>query len=245
MILTVNQGESLNAALEKVGFGAAVKDRRSLLIKVNLAHPPEPGHPRTDPFLLKEVLDYALEFHAQCAIAEGADGFLQQNLEIIGLGEYTRKNRIVVLDLDTLPFNEIMIEDETHYLPECLKEYAVRLAMPAVSRRPGMTFSNNIKLFVGAIPRCMYQDGQAGTGRPRVHTHLHKSIANIYRAIMQYSPFGFYVNGGKAIFETAGEIDMGKTLIGNDALELDNFILKSFGISPPEYIKRLNEEEKL
>jgi uncharacterized protein (DUF362 family) len=242
MILTVKKGESLNAALEKIGFGAAVKENRSLLIKVNLAHPPEPGHPRTDPFLLKEVLDYAMEFHAQCAVAEGADGFFEQNLETIGLGEYVRKNRIAVLDLDTVPFDEIVVDDEMHYLPECLKDYAVRLAIPATSQRPGMTFSNNIKLFVGAVPRRMYQDGQSSMSRPRVHSHLHKSIANIYRAIMQYAPFGFYVNGGKVMFENTGEIDLGKTLIGNDALELDCCILKAFGISPPEYIKLLNKK---
>jgi uncharacterized protein (DUF362 family) len=239
MILTVKKGEPLSSALEQIGFGAAIDDGGSLLIKINLAHPPGPGHPRTDPFLLKEVLDYALEYHARCAIAEGADGFLLPNLESNGLGEYVRKNRIAVLDIDKLPFDQIRIDDEMHYLPRCLKDYAVRLAFPAASQRTGMTFSNNIKLFVGAVPRRMYQDGQAGPGRPRVHTHLHKSIVNIYRAITQYSPFGFYINGGKAMFETTGEIDLDETFIGNDALELDCFILKSLGLPPPEYIRNL------
>jgi uncharacterized protein (DUF362 family) len=240
MILTVKKGEPLSAALEEIGFGASVKDGGSLLIKINLVHPHGAGHPRTDPFLLKEVLDYALEYRARCAIAEGADGFLLPNLESTGLGEYIRKHQIALLDLDNEPFDQIKINDEIHYLPQCLKDYAVRLAVPAASQRPGMTFSNNIKLFVGAVPRRMYQDGQAGSGRPRVHTHLHKSIVNIYRAITRYSPFGFYVNGGKAMFETTGEIDLDETLIGNDALEMDCFILKSFGLPPPEYIRNLS-----
>jgi uncharacterized protein (DUF362 family) len=239
MILTVKKGEPLSSAFEEIGFGSAVRDGGSLLIKINLARPPGTGHPRTDPFLLKEVLDYALEYHARCAIAEGADGFLWSNLESIGLGEYVRKHRITVLDLDNEPFDQITSDDEINYLPQCLKDYAVRLALPAASQRPGMLFSNNIKVFVGAVPRRMYQEGQAGPGRPRVHTHLHKSIVNIYRAIMQYSPFGFYINGGRAMFETTGEISLAETLIGNDALELDCFILKSFGLSPPEYIRNL------
>jgi hypothetical protein len=76
----------------------------------------------------------------------------------------------------------------------------------------------------------MYQDGRGGLSRPLTHIHLHKSVGNICRAIMDYSPFSFYVNGGKAMLETFGEIDLKNTLIGNDALELDGFILKSFGL---------------
>ncbi len=35
---------------------------------------------------------------------------------------------------------------------------------------------------------------------------LHKSFANIYRTIMTYAPFSFFVNGGKAMFEGRGKV---------------------------------------
>ena len=56
---------------------------------------------------------------------------------------------------------------------------------------------------------------------------------------MKYAPFSFFVNGGRAMFEHRGEVDFGEILIGDNALELDQFVLKKFGIAPPDYIKRL------
>jgi uncharacterized protein (DUF362 family) len=244
MILTIKQNESLSSGLDRIGLGMAVRKGGSVLIKVNLANPPEPGRPRTDPSLLKEVLEYAVQHNARCAVAEGANGFLERNLESIGLGEFIRLRGIKIFDLDNVPFDEVKVEDETHYLPKCFRDYAVRLAIPLTSRRPGMIFSNNIKLFVGAVPRQMYQLGENSLSRPRIHIRLHKSVANIYRAVMKYAPFGFYVNGGKAMFDTPGEIVMENTFLGNDALELDSHILKLYGISPPEYIRDLAAENR-
>jgi hypothetical protein len=147
----------------------------------------------------------------------------------------------MVLDLDLEDTDCVIVDDEKHYLPKCLKDYAIRLGIPATSKRPGRTFSNNVKLFVGAVPRRMYQSGETEAPRPRIHADLHKSVASIYRAIMAYAPFGFFVNGGRAMFEDRGEIDLGTILVGNDALELDRFVLKQLGLEPPGYIRRLVE----
>jgi hypothetical protein len=133
----------------------------------------------------------------------------------------------------------VAVDDEVHYLPRCLKDYAVRIGMPMTSKRPDMVFSNNIKLFVGAVPRRMYQLDEPTTWRPRVHVDLQKSVANIYRAVMAYAPFEFFINGGKAMFEEQGEIELPQILVGDDALELDRFVLDQFGIDPPEYIERV------
>ena len=43
----------------------------------------------------------------------------------------------------------------------------------------------------------------------------------------------------KFTLKQLGEIDLAETLVGNDALELDCFVLKLFGLSPPEYIRNL------
>ncbi len=238
MILTVARDDALRTALDEIGLGAAIREGGSVLIKVNLAHPPEPRHPRSDPALLAQVIRYVAHYKAGCAIAEGADGFLQQNLESIGLGGLIQEYRLKVLDLDLEDTDCVTVDDEKHYLPKCLKDYAVRLGIPATSKRPGMIFSNNVKLFVGAVPRRMYQCGEAGAPRPRVHVDLHKSVAGIYRAVMAYAPFGFFVNGGQAMFEDRGEINLCEVLIGDDALELDQFVLKQLGLEPPEYIRR-------
>jgi hypothetical protein len=72
-----------------------------------------------------------------------------------------------------------------------------------------------------------------------VHVDLHKSVADIYRAVMAYAPFGFFVNGGRAMFEGRGEVDLGPVLVGDDALELDRFVLEGFGVEVPEYIRFL------
>jgi uncharacterized protein (DUF362 family) len=239
MMLSIAQDQALHATLDEIGLGTAIREGGSVLIKVNLARLPEPGHPRTDPALLAHVVRYVARCEARCAIAEGADGFLRHNVECIGLGGLVRECRVRVLDLDLEDADCVSVGDQAHYLPKCLRDYAVRVGMPATSKRPGMTFSNNVKLFVGVVPRRLYQDGRARAPRPRVHDDLHRSVADIYRAVMAYAPFGFFVNGGKAMFENRGEADLPEILVSNDALELDQFLLERFGLERPEYIRRL------
>jgi hypothetical protein len=150
-----------------------------------------------------------------------------------------REYQVKLIDLDLEDTDCVVVDSEEHHLPKCLRNYAVRLAMPATSKRPGMAFSNNVKLFVGAVPRRMYQNGEGGSPRPRVHTNLHQSIANIYRSIMAYAPFHFFVNGGKAMFEDRGVITLKETFVSDDAIELDRFILDKFSIEQPDYIRGL------
>jgi uncharacterized protein (DUF362 family) len=229
----------LHITLDKMGMGEAIKRGRSVLIKVNLAWVPEPGHPRTDPVLLTKIIRYAAQCGARCAVAEGAGGYLRQNVETIGLGQTVAEYQVELLDLDLEDFDCVKVESEEHYLPRCLKNYAVRIGIPATSKRPGMLFSNNVKLFVGAVPRHMYQTGEPTTWRPRVHDNLHQSVASIYRAMMAYAPFGFFVNGGAAMLEGYGERDLGEILVGDDAVELDHYVVERFGLELPEYLARL------
>ena len=150
-----------------------------------------------------------------------------------------REYQVKLIDLDLADTDCILVDDEKHFLPKCLRNYPVRLAMPASSKRPGITFSNNVKLFVVAVPRGMYQNGEGGSPRPRVHADLHRSVANIYRAIMAYAPFHFFVDGGKAMFENRGEIDLEEAFLGDDGIELDQFVLDKFGVESPDYIRSL------
>ena len=217
MILQVVGTDRLPAALDEIGLRAALRTG-SALIKVNLAHPPEPGHPRTDPTLLAEVIQYVMRAGALCAVAEGADGFLMQNLERIGLDALVRERGVKVIDFDLEKADRVVVDGEEHHLPRCLRDYGVRIGIPATSKRPGMTFSNNVKLFVGAVPRRMYQVGKPQGPRPRIHVDLHRSIASVYQAVMVYAPFGFFVNGGRAMVDDRGEFELSEILVGDDGL---------------------------
>jgi len=230
----------LPTKLTELGVTAAIKQRGSILIKVNLPSPPTPDHPKSDPHLIRAVAEYALKLGASCAIAEAANGFLHDNLRCSGLLEFVQDSKIEVLDLDQVVAAQVVVNGEVHYLPTCLQVYGVRMAIPLTSKRTERTlFSNNVKVFVGATPRRFYQEGQSPVPRPRIHENLHQSVANIYRAIMQYAPFHYYINGGMAEFYNRGVIPLGSIYVGDNACELDRFICRLFDIREPEYLDYL------
>ncbi|MNP51633.1 hypothetical protein D3C76_1459730 [compost metagenome] len=146
-----------------------------------------------------------------------------------------------VLDLDLEEAEQVIIDGEDHYIPRCFREYGVRIGIPATSKRPGMIFSNNIKLFVGAVPRRMYQTGdQVMDWRPRVHIDLHRSVANIFAAVEAYAPFSYFINGGLAMHESKGEFRLDGILIDDDAAELDLHVLNRYfrDVEMPHYLTR-------
>lgn len=242
MILKVKDKENLFNSLDRVGLKSVIKENSSVLIKVNIARPPECGHPRTDPFLISQVVEYIYLNNGKCSIAESADGYLKENLYRIGLEKLINQYNVNLIDLDFEETEPIEVDDEIHYIPKCFKNFDVRIAIPAASKRPGMIFSNNIKLFVGAVPRKMYQIGEPVSWRPKIHINLHKSVANIYKAIQDYSPFQFFINGGLAMDEKIGKFKFKDILVGNDGLEMDKYIIDNvFKIEKPEYITNVEK----
>jgi hypothetical protein len=153
--------------------------------------------------------------------------------------------KVRAIDLDLEDFDCVTADGEQHYLPRCLKDYAVRIGIPATSKRPNMVFSNNVKLFVGVVPRSMYQMGETTNWRPRVHVDLHKSVAALYRVVMTYAPFNVFVNGGRIMLEGQGERDFEGYLVGDDALELDRYMLGAFGLELPDYLGKLLEDKQI
>lgn len=244
MILSSKDQEHFFLPMDEIGLGERIYKSTSVLIKINLARPAEKGHPRTDMPLLADVIRYIDSYGGSCTVAEGANGYLTDNLIHAGLSETLTKYKVTVLDLDLEEAERILINGEEHFRPKCLKEYDVRIGLPAASKRPGMIFSNNVKLFVGAVPRRMYQtDTESVDWRPRVHMDLHTSVANIFRAIQAYSPFSFFINGGLAMDEAAGEFRFDEALIGDDGIELDRYVLSKYfsDHEMPEYVIRLSE----
>lgn len=242
MILSSKSHEELFPCLDKVGVKDAISRNGSVLIKINLAHSAKEAHPRTDSKLLSQIIQYIYLNNGNCAIAESANGYLRNNVELAGLTGIINKYNVDIIDLDLEEVEEIIIDDEKHYLPICLKNYGVRIGIPATSKRPEMIFSNNVKLFVGAVPNRMYQiNDKYVSWRPRVHIDLHKSVSNIFRAIQKYAPFDFFINGGLAMDEIRGEFLYQETLISNDGIELDLYILHNLFsyLEVPEYLNRL------
>ncbi|MCL2351494.1 MAG: hypothetical protein FWC55_03070, partial [Firmicutes bacterium] len=149
---------------------------------------------------------------------------------------------IKVIDIDSEDSEEVLANGEKHHIPKCFKEYPVRIAIPAASKREGMIYSNNVKLFVGAVPRKMYQldntEASRGVPRPKIHQNLHLSVANIFLAVNSYSSFQFYINGGLSYNETIGEFSIQELFIGDDALELDCHIFHKYfnSCEYPEYL---------
>lgn len=244
MIITTDTDGIANA-LARLGAAEALQPGGSAVVKINLARPPDPGRPRTHPDLIRAVVSVIRSHGASCAMVEGANGLLEQNVESIGLSDFVRENMVELIDLDLEDDVEtIGIGDETHYLPRRLADFDCRFAIPATTWLPDMIFSNNVKLFVGAVPLRLYQDGARDdrSTRWRVHVDLHKSVASIYRAVMQFCPFHIFVNGGTSATRAGGTFELPHVFVGDDALELDSRLATEIEAERPEYLDVLKNE---
>jgi len=242
MIFTSNNDHKLYDNFEIMGLKNVIKNN-DVLIKINLSGTYQKNHPRTDMTLLKKVVTYIYSNGGKCAIAEGSSRCITENLAASGFGETIKKFDVKVINVDLLDeYEKVESYGECHYIPKCFQKYPVRVAIPAASKRKDMLYSNNIKLFVGAVPRRMYQlddsDVTSGVPRPKLHQNLHLSVANLFLAIKKYSEFQFYINGGLAYNENIGEFILADTFVGNNALELDLHIFHTFfnDCEYPEYL---------
>ena len=245
MFYVSNNEQEFIGNIEKIGLKHEIINKKDILIKINLSGPYSKNHPRTDMTLLKTIIEIIYQNNGRCVIAEGARGFLTENLSVSGLEDMLKQYNIKIIDIDTEDYIDILSYGDKHYIPKCFKDYPVRIAIPATSKREGMIYSNNIKLFVGAVPRKMYQldnmDTGSGEPRPKIHQNLHLSVANLFDAVKNYSPFQFYINGGLSYNENIGEFMFKELFIGNDALELDCHIFHEFfnNCEYPEYLNIL------
>jgi hypothetical protein len=231
MFLKSNDKQRLFCDLETIGLKKAI-NKENTLIKINLSGTYTKNHPRTDITLLKTIVNYIYHNGGKCAITEGSNGFLTKNLTASGLEDILKHYCIKVIDVDLEDYDEVFSYGEYHYIPKCFQDYPVRIAIPATSKRESMIYSNNIKLFVGAVPRKMSQLDEVTVNkdvpRPKLHQNIHLSVSNLFLAIKSYSIFQFYVNGGLSYNENIGEFVLPETFVGDDALELDLHIFRTF-----------------
>ena len=231
MFLISDNEQKLIENFDKIGLKNESKSKE-VLIKINLGKVYSKKRPRTDMTLLKTLVKYIYQNGGNCAITEGCDGYLTENLITFGFEDMLKEYKIKVIDVDLEDCDEVVSYGEPHYIPRCFKEYPVRIALPSASKRESLIYSNNIKLFFGAVPRKMYQlddvNAPEGVPRPKLHQNLFLSVANLFLAIQNYSPFQFYINGGLAYNENKGEFLLPETFVGNDALELDCHLFQTF-----------------
>ena len=233
MFLTSNNNQELFKNIEEIGLTNEIINKRDVLIKINLGRPAI-NRPRTDMTILKTVVNYVYENGGRCAIAESLEGSLTELLIAYGFEDVLKQYKLKIIDIDSEEYDEVLSYGEQHYIPKCFQEYPIRIAIPATSNRYGL-YSNNIKLFVGATPRKMYQLDAANDDkdtpfypRPKIHQNLHLSIASLFLAIQKYSPFQFFINGGLSYNKNIGEFNFTETFVGNNALELDCHIFQTF-----------------
>ena len=241
MFFINSNSQELFDNIEAIGLKHEIINKKDVLIKINMGRPAK-NRPRTDMTLLNTIIDYTYQNGGRCTIAEGSNGYLTENLIDSGFGDMLKQYNIKVIDIDSEDFDEVLSYGEKHYIPKCFKEYPIRIAIPATTKREGMIYSNNIKLFVGAVPQKMYQlDGADAGGavpRPKIHQNLHLSVANLFLAVESYSSFQFYINGGLSYNENIGKFRFKELFIGNDALELDCYIFHNYfnNCEYPDYL---------
>ena len=250
MFLSSKNDSELYNNFKTIGLKDAVKNN-DVLIKINLSGIYIKNHPRTDMALLSKIVAYIHENGGKTAITEGSAGCLTKNLIDSGFEETIDKYGVKVINVDLLDdFEKVDSYGECHYIPKCFREYPVRIAVPATTKRVGMLYSNNVKLFVGAVPRKMYRldssNVPVSVPRPKLHQNLHLSVANLFHAVKIYSDFQFYINGGLAYNENIGEFILADTYVGDDAPELDLHIFNNYfyDCDYPEYLEILKNRIK-
>ena len=239
----ISSNQDFFKTLDLIGIKSAISNMKNVLIKINLSGVYRKNLPRTDMTILQNTIDYVYQNGGTCAITEGANGYLHDNLVASGMENVLKHYQVKIIDADNEDFEEVISLGERHYIPKCYKDYPIRIAIPAASKRKDMYYSNNIKLFVGATPRRMYQLDDAPVSghapRPRLHQNLDASIASLFYAMEAYSPFHFYINGGLAFNENRGEFRFDEIFIGNNALELDLHLYQNY-FSDCDYPKYLD-----
>jgi hypothetical protein len=244
MFFGSNNEKDLFNNFEKIGLKNDIKNN-NILIKIKSARAYKKNHPCTDMYLLKNLVTFIYQNGGTCAITEGSNGYLTENLITFGFKDMLNYYDIKVIDVDLVDCDEVLVNGETHYIPKCFQEYSVRIGFPATSKREEMLYSNNVKLFFGAVPRKKYQlenlNISKGVPRPKLHINLHSSVVNVFLAINNYSPFKYYLNGGLSYNEKTGEFTLPETYIGNNALELDNYLFQTYfnDCEYPEYLNIL------
>lgn len=212
-------------------------------VKINLSSPPGHGKVRTDADILSSAVESMISYGCDVTIVEGANGHLRENLSIIGLDRLLNEPTVHWLDLD---MEDEIIWKECHQrrypLPKILADMDLRIALPAVTKRPGYLFSGNVKTFVGILPRRLCRDGkQTSFSRPMIHDDLTETVSDLYLIVQETMPFHIFINGGNTVSEYSDITSLPYCYFGTDPIELDEYLADVLNAPVPGYLARLKD----
>lgn len=251
--------DSLNNAKECFIKWLKEKYGNELLIGKKVFLKPNMGYPKPSPFTtsLKLILMVIEVLHKlkpqEIIIGEGSTS-KNSALEIfsqVGLTETLKEYKVTLIDLNELESIDVELKNGSiHHLPAFLEKIDLRISLPVIKfydDDQGETFlSNTIKNFFGLPPKKKYQKSSDSFKRDDLHNDLHKSVAEIFQAVEQYSPFDFYICDGLEILYSEAEkgdpYKWGKIILSDNALEADLKVLELLKKPMPRYIKLLKEK---
>lgn len=218
---------------------------RTIGIKINLPSLPKLHSPRTDISLLSDTVHFLVQKGYYVYLLEGAAGNLRSNLIRAGLQDIVLLDQVSVIDTDLEGEVTIYERNGRRYaLPNVLKDFDIRMAVPCASKRRGYLFSCNVKTFVGLLPRkyCTSRGKfLAGYTRPLVHEDIDNAVADIFSLFSFHSPFHLYLNGGNTYSEYTEMRELPQFFLSQDALALDLEIASLLHAEPPAYLLRLKK----
>jgi len=177
-------------------------------------------------------------------LVEGANGYLRENINAIGLGYHLKSSSVDILDIDKE--TEVLMVSRggrCYPIPKILQKMDVRLAVPCATKRPGYLFSCNVKTFVGILPRGLCQNGtDSAFSRPMIHEDLTETVSDLYRVICETIPFHFYINGGNTISEMSSPLMLPYYCCSTNPIELDVHLAQVLKVELPYYLVRLKND---
>ena len=243
--MTVHRGDADSVLSDWASSQAGRLRGSNVAIKINYQSPPREGSPRTDLLTLHRLIETLLPLGCGVSLMEGADGKLDAYLKRTSLWRFICENDVGIIDVDTLDDFTVLYRRGRRYpLPNVLREFDVRIALPCASKRPGYLFSCNVKTFVGLLPRKLCDSTDKALSRysrPMIHENLTEAIVDTYELVRQFAPFDAYINGGNTFSENSNTLDLGECFVSNDPIELDLLVARELRCSPPEYLQLLQD----
>ncbi|NHK33011.1 MAG: DUF362 domain-containing protein [Asgard group archaeon] len=238
----------------KEKYGPELLVGKKVFLKPNMGYP-KPSPYTTSLGLIEMVVDVLSDFEpCEIIIGEGSTSKYSA-LDIysqVGLAEILAKYEVTLIDLNEIESTDVKLKNGSiHYLPAFLNEIELKISLPVIKfydDDQGETFlSNAIKNFFGLPPKAKYRQSTDSFKRDDLHSDLHKSVAEIFQAVEQYSPFDYYICDGLEILY--GEATKGvpykweKIILSNNALEADLKVLELLKKPLPRYLKLIQGME--
>lgn len=213
----------------------------SIGIKINLSSPTKEEAPKTDAYLLRNIIEKLTSVGHKVILYEGANGHLYENIVKLGVGDLVDGELVSCVDLDFEKDVDLIEKNGRRYaIPQKLKNVDVRIAVPCATKRKGFLFSCGVKTFVGVVPRKYCQNGRESVfSRPLFHEDLDTTISDLYLIIEEYVPFSFYITGGNTISEKKDIKILPEYYISDNAVQLDECILNVLGEDEPKYLQHI------